>query len=215
MANLTKIATPVGKLSWVNISGVGKLNYNEDGREYVASIILDSKTAKTVIDSIADVYEQSKTKGKTLRSLGYKPCDEDGKTDDSDNPAFYSFNFKTKTSYQDGKAKKITVYNAKAKKVDIGDTKIGNGTIGAISGAIGYYVNGKSEGITLYLNSVQIINLVEYGEDAGFTASDNDDGFEGVSDTETGFQGQTEEDILSSEKAFDTAVANRTAKPRL
>lgn len=211
MAELVKVSTPVGKLMWVNISGQGKLNYNEDGYDYVASVILDKEVAKPLIDQIKEVYEDDCQKGREVQSLGYKACTEEGLTKNEDGSEvkaetakYFAFNFKTKTTFKDDKPKKITVYNSNAKKVDIGDTRIGNGTIGAISGSIRYYFKGKKDGVSLWLNSVQIIKLVEYTEDAGFEAS-KEGGFTGVEDTETGFVGQPEE------------LANETpkAKPRL
>lgn len=215
MAELVKVSTPIGKLMWLNISGQGKLNYNEDGREYVASVILDKDTAEPLIGQIQEVYDADHQKGKKLKSMGYKPCTEEGKTKDDDgnevdakDAEYFVFNFKTGTTFKDGKAKKIAIYNANAKKVDIGDTRVGNGSSGAISGSMRYYINGKEDGVSLWLNAVQITKLVEYTEDAGFEASEDEGGFTGVEDAETGFTGQPED-------SGDADEAPKKAKPRL
>lgn len=224
MADLIKVSTPIGKLMWVNITGQGKLNFNEDGREYVASVVLSKKAAKPLLDAIKEAYDLEHQKGKTLRSVGYKPCDEDGKADEDEDEdgEYYSFNFKTSTTFQDGKSKKITVFNSKAQKVDIGDTRIGNGSEGAISGSMRYYINGKSDGMSLWLNAVQITKLEEYIEDAGFEEQ-GDGGFEGVEDEETGFKGQPENHALPEDDAPSkgdvpaegTKGKTAKAKPRL
>jgi hypothetical protein len=188
MAELIKVTTPNGKLMWVNISGVGKVNYNEDGREYVASVLLDAAIAKPLLEQINSAYENDHQKDKKQRSLGYKSCDEDGAA--NEDGKYYSFNFKTSTTYQDGKSKRITVYNSKAQKVDLGEAKIGNGSIGAISGSMRYYINGKEDGVSLWLNAVQITKFEEYVDDAGF--EEQGDGFTGIEDKDTGFTGQPE-----------------------
>lgn len=185
MAELVKISTPVGKLMWVNISGEGKLNYNEDGREYTASLVLSLKAAKPLITAIDEVCN-AEAEASAAQSVGYRYCNEDGtKPDDGVDTGFLSFNFKTGTTFKDGKKKKIAVYNSNAAKVDLGDARVGNGTLGAISGSMRFYSKGKAHGVSLWLNSIQITKFEEYIEDAGFEAQDGD--FEGVDST--GFVG--------------------------
>lgn len=204
MADLIKVRTPIGKLMWINITGQGKLNYNEDGREYVASVVLSAEVAKPLLDEIQAVYDADHQKGKKLKSMGYKPCDENGKV--NEDGEFYSFNFKTGTTFKDGNSKKIAIYNSKAQKVDIGNTRIGNSSQGAISGMMRYYINGKEDGVSLWLNAVQITKLEEYTEDVGFEKR-GDGGFEGIENADTGFQGQPEDS--------SPAAKPKTAKPRL
>lgn len=221
MAELVKVGTPIGKLMWLNVSGQGKLNYNEDGREYVASVILDKDTAELLIAQIQEVYDADHQSGKNLKSMGYKPCTEEGKNKDEDgnevtekNAEYFVFNFKTGTTFKDGKAKKIAIYNANAKKVDIGDTRVGNGSSGAISGSMRYYINGREDGVSLWLNAVQITKLVEYTEDAGFEVYEDEDSFTGVKDAETGFTGQPE-DTDGTNETSEASEEPKKAKPRL
>lgn len=183
MSEIHKTTTPQGKLVWVMVSGLGKPNYNEDGYEYVASIILGAKEATPLLEQIQDVYDKAHLKDKKLKSLGYKVCDENGVF--TDNGKFYCFNFKTKTKFNDGKTKNIAIYNSKVKKVDLGDTRIGNGSIGAISGNMKYYINGREDGVSLFLSAVQIIKLEQYSEDVDFIPQA--EGFEGITDLDTGF----------------------------
>lgn len=214
MADLIKVSTPIGKLMWINVTGQGKLNYNEDGREYVASVVMSKKVAKPLLDEIQAEYDAEHQKGKTLNSMGYKPCDEDGKADEDG--AFYCFNFKTSTTYTDGKTKKITIYNSNAQKTSLGDVRVGNGSEGAISGMMRYYINGKKDGVSMWLNAVQITKLEEYAEDAGFEVQ-GEGGFEGVEDQDTGFKGRPEGEP-EGEASVEEEVATptpKTAKPRL
>lgn len=196
MSDLIKVATPVGELHYVNISGQGKESYNEDGYEYVATVYLD-KTKPEVAEFIARIEELklSGPKDKSLQTSGYFDLfkDEEGKlfarTEEKtggEPTNFVGVRFKTKTTFSDGKPKKITVYDVKCKVVDLGDRRVGNGTIGAIAGAMQLYVNGKKWGISMFLNSIQITKFIEYVGDAGFEEQEGDfEGFDAGGDFET------------------------------
>ena len=77
------------------------------------------------------------------------------------------------------------MYNAKGKLVEVGDLKIGNGSVGVISGAMDIYTNKTKAGqivdagVTLYLDAIQIIKLNEYTQDPGFEAVDDEDAWGG------------------------------------
>lgn len=195
MTDKIKVVTPSGHLMYVNVTGKGKENFNQDGFDFVASVVLD-KTKKTTVDFIAELNKIYKTKhqeGKTLRSMPFKYCDKDGNAKNEKGEVFTEansshiiVNAKTKTTFGDGAVKKINIKNAKAQNVELLDRKIGNGSIGAISGIAGYYVNGRNDGLSFYLNAVQLLKFIEYKQDDGFAAQDGD--FEGFSDEETGFE---------------------------
>lgn len=201
MSELVKVVTPVGELFYVNISGQGKQNYNEDGYEYVASIRLTGEKAEKLIGEINEVAKTMPA-GLNLKSKGYRELVQDAsgnlrsptnakpKTDEEKLSGVFEFLFKTNATYADGKAKKINVYNKNAKIVDIGDSKIGNGSKGAISGKMQGSVYKKDFSVSLYLNSVQLTEFHEYVGDAGFDAQEGD--FDGVVDKESGFTGQAE-----------------------
>ena len=91
----------------------------------------------------------------------------------------------------------IPIGNAKGNRISLGGKKIGNGSFGSITGAAGVYDAGKgAQGVTLYLNAIQITKFVEYIQEAGFDAQEGD--FEGV------------------EPAFDeVSSGDSEAKPRL
>ena len=189
-----KCTSPKGELEWVNIVGEGKENMSGK-MQYVASVVLDGDAAESFKDAIDAFWEENKPKGfkKAAKSTGYYlhtvKTDE---TDDEGKPIYEEdgktlFQFKTGTTYNDGKTKVIRTYNSKAKEVQLGEVKIGNGSIGQVSGAMGTYTNttpnGKTvvdAGVTLYLDAIKISKLVEFTQDAGFEADEDEDGFTGA-----------------------------------
>lgn len=91
MGDLINIATPVGELHWVNISGQGKLNYNEDGYNYVATVHLTGKDAEDTRAKIDAVLGEV-PKGKNLKSTGYRELLREFKrTDDEKDPETYDY----------------------------------------------------------------------------------------------------------------------------
>lgn len=173
-----KIVTPVGQLRWVNIAQPGKPDLN--GRMRLSASVVfakGSKELKAIEDQLAAFWEENKPKNaKVLKSNGIKEV--------KDNPNEVQVNFWTGTHYaSSGEERVIKVYNAKGSEVQMGSNKIGNGTIGAISGNIGVYANGPNTGITLYLAAIQIVKFVPYvGSDPGFVTV-SEDGFEGFDET--------------------------------
>lgn len=217
-----KIITPVGPLSWVQITGKGKENYNKDGFNYVATLTLDKKTAEPLL---AEIEEIAKGCSATLKvkSKGYRPVylDKDGNQFvETENREFdkeagdtetdlLAFSFATRTTFDDGKPTTIGTYNAKGDKVVLGERLIGNGTIGSISGKGKVYVNGRNTGVSLYLKAIQIVKYVPYEGDAGFAAVDDADAFTGFDDANDDFQKSEPE-----ASAADAAAAPKT-KPKL
>lgn len=196
-----KIITPVGPLSWVQITGKGKENYNKDGFNYVATLTLDEKTAAPLLAQIDEIAKGCPTTLK-LKSKGYRPVflDKDGNQFvETENREFdekagdkktdlLAFSFATRTTFDDGKLTVIGTYNAKGDKVVLGERLIGNGTIGSISGKGKVYVNGRNTGVSLYLKAIQIVKYVPYEGDAGFAAVDDADAFTGFDDANDDFQ---------------------------
>lgn len=184
-----KITTPKASLEWVTITGEGKENLSGK-MQYVANAVVPADSP--IVEKIKAFWEANKPKGfkKDAKSLGIYPHsiptdekDEDGKVIYKEDPDNVTLAFKTGTTYADGSAKVINIYNAKGRKVALPEgVSIGNGTIGCIAGAMGIYANkapkGNSiidAGVTLYLNDIQIIKLEEYTQDAGFESHDDED----------------------------------------
>lgn len=216
MSELKPVVTPVGELFYVNISGQGKQNYNEDGYNYVATVHLSGKPAEKLKQEIEEVLGPVPA-GKTVKSRGYRELykDKEGKlftptsnrkvTDEDTKTDLTAFTFSTSTTFADGKPKKINVFNKNQGKVELGDRKIGNGSRGAISGKMKQFVKGKEMGVSLFLNAVQITQFIPYEGDAGFEAQDEGD-FEGFDDADENFQNSA---------AAEPAPAKEKAKPKL
>lgn len=210
MSVTKKFTSPKGEIEWATIDGEGKANLSGK-MQYVANVVVDSDDP--IVDSINEFWDEHKPKGfkKAPKSTGIYPYkaasgekDEDGKDVYEEVEGKCTLAFKTGTHYTDGQPKKIQIYNSKARKVELPkDTKIGNGTIGQISGAMGIYQtmspNGKSlidAGVTLYLNSIKISKLVEYEGD-GDNFEPDEDGEEGW----TGDEGWEGDDSTTEEPA--------------
>jgi len=226
---LVPIVTGFGDIMYVNISGKGKRNFNDDGDEFTATVHLKGEAAKETIAKIDELIAQG-PKDLELVSKGYKELlvDEAGKlyspnkhgkvkvktkNDDGEvvstditstlKPSgVFAVTMKTQTTFQDGKTKKIIVQNAKAKTVELGERKVGNGTTGALSGKMKIYTQKDDWGIALFLSGLQITKFVKYEGDAGFEAQD--DGFEDF-----------EDDDLETEEAAETATAEPKAKANI
>lgn len=222
MSDLIGVVTPVGELQYVQISGQGKLNYNEDGYVYVATVNLTGDAAEELKGKIDKVLGEV-AKGENLKARGYRELmqDEEGiytptsNTKERDAKAkatgIWAFTFSTGTSYADDKTKLIKVYNSAKPKpyaINLGDKKIGNGSKGAISGKMQRYKKGKDVGVSLFLNAVQLVDFIEYTDDAGFEGQDG--GFTG-GELESFAPAETQVSTESNEKVADKPKS----KPKL
>jgi len=86
-------------------------------------------------------------------------------------------------------AKKPVLYDAKGQVIKE-DLNIGNGSALKISGTMSTYNAGGNTGVTMYINAVQVIDLVEFGGAA----------FEPVED---GYVHSTPEQSQSADASFD------------
>lgn len=165
---------PVGQLEWVFIQGDGR-NQAEEGKpakmQKTATLVLhkDSDEAKGLIDQINAAWEVYKAETPAIKSatqpksLGYKAVKDQETGADTD---MLAFQFKTNSFFPDGKPNNVKVFNAKGQEVDMGDTIIGNGSLGVIHGSMGGYTYTGTYGISLYLTAVQVAKLVEGSSDS-------------------------------------------------
>jgi hypothetical protein len=190
MAELKKIETPRGSLEWVTITGEGKANLSGT-LQYLANIVLEGADAEALEQQLRDYWEEHKPKdiGKKLpKSLGVYQHTVKGADGEKVETGKKVFAFKTGITYKSGDPKVVAVYNSKGQKVSLGQKKIGNGSIGRIAGAMGIYENRGPKGIlvdagvTLYLDAIKLLKLVEFSAGSGFSTDDEDfeGGFESV-----------------------------------
>ena len=195
-----KVTTPKGELHWVFITGEGSLNTLNDKLEYKATLVLPTDSAectelKTKYDDLWNnspekkAYDEAYAAAKPAMQAkmefhpGYSVV-----LDSNDQPTDKTqFRFKTGTTFapkageEVGKPVKIQVYNAKTRKIDLGDIKIGNESIGRVSATVMSYFKATNAGVSGYLSSIQLIKLVEYvdnefeNEDGGYEGPDEAD----------------------------------------
>lgn len=184
------IETPRGQLEWVNIAGEGKPNLS--GKlQYVANLVLlTPEDTATVEAAINDFWEANKPEkfSKAPKSLGIYDHTAPTGEKDEDGKAIYAptgkryLAFKTGTTYSKGEPKIIKVLNSKNNPVVLGETKIGNGSIGRVLGMMGIYKNtmpGKPNqiidaGVTLYLDAIKLLKLEEFSGGATFASDDSE-----------------------------------------
>lgn len=237
MANkqLTKVVTPIGELHYVQIEGQGKEKYDkEKGYEYVATLYLTSEKSVDLRKKMDEVVGELKD-DETLKSKGYRQLmkDKDGniftptnknkkRQDGAELIEMYSFSFRTGTVFKekrdDGtvntKPQIINVYdsgnkllNVKPKKISLQGKKIGNGSLGAISGAMERSVYKGEVSCSLYLKSIQLTHFIEYEGDAGFEAQEGE--FEGDA------YGEEDSGDFSSQSEATSTEEAKTSKPRI
>jgi hypothetical protein len=214
MSKTMTIESPKGTLEWVLISGEGKENLS--GKfQYKADLILEGEAAEALKTSIDEYFQENKPKGfsKAPKSTGYYPH-KAPQLDANGNPVLNEdgkkvlvetgktvFSFKTDTTWpKDGSQKVIKVFNSKGNPVVLGETKIGNGSIGRVLGAAGMYevkAPGKSAaiidaGVTLYLNAIKLLKLEEYVGGVAFSTSDDDAEYEAIGEEFVGEEAPAE-----------------------
>ena len=224
---MEKTKSPKGELEWVNISGDGKENMSGN-MQYVTTVVLDpdnNEDHAAFIESIEDYWEENKPKGwkKEAKSMGFYPHSIKTKETDEDGDPIYeetgkvAVSFKTAIEYPDGSAKVVKTYNAKAKEVQLGNKKVGNGSIGYAAGAMDIYeVKSKSKttdaGVTLYLDSIQITKFVEFVQEVVFEEDDEEGGWDGEDDWE-GEEAEEQEEVEEQEEEKPKSRSKRT-KPK-
>lgn len=218
MANATKqFFSPKGELFWTNIRGEGKENMSGK-MQYVSTLVLENDQ-HPIVQELEQFWEENKPKNfkKAPKTSGWYYYDaikdEDGEfvLDEEGNKTFdkngrIALQFKTGTTFPDGKNKVVGIYNAAGKPVQgITENIVGNGSIGKIKGAMGIYVNmtpnGKTivdAGVTLYLNAIQVSKLEKYTADAGFDADEEHVGNDGWDENEWTGEGEATQDSDSA-----------------
>ena len=185
ITNLEKgyITTPNGKFMFVNVSGQGKQNYKKNGYEYVAAIQLDGDEAKAFKKEVDAYIEDNKPKKGKLRT-DHHPY-RTHKHNDKIPKGSIRVQFKTNTEFASGDKTVVNVFDGNLHKVNFADgVKIGNDSLGAISGKISI---GEAPGeywCSFYLSNIQLLTLVPYEENSGFEEQDGDE-FDNIAEGES------------------------------
>lgn len=164
MAKLKTTITPKGTLSWPYI-GKPDTRYNPEG-VYKTSLIVPAKEAESLMEMCKQSFISEYGDKKLAKANMPFTVEEDSDGNETGNVIF-KFKSKRAPKLYDAKGKEI-------KKV----LQVASGTVAKVATAINPYQTGINTGVSLYLNDVQIIELVEFGAGAKFSAEDGyeDDG---------------------------------------
>ena len=205
MAKTVKMSykTPLLPLSWVTITGDGKLKMNKDGSggssdyNYTVTVTFPDEVSMKVEKAKFDKFwRENKPAGLTKQSYDmFKPemtadLDANGKEQFDEDDALikkptgrWTLAAKTLTQWPDGKANVVKVLRANGNPLDLGDKLIGNDSIGILHGTVGINAFPGNEGLAFYLNTIQLKKFVEYTDGDEVEAEDLGDD-EGLDDVE-------------------------------
>lgn len=156
---MSKYVTPKGSAGYPKLLKPDT-KFNAEG-VYSTRLTMSKKDAQPFIDKIEEAYTEE-FGAKALPKANFPFKEEDGQI---------TFKFKSK--------QKPKLFDAKGTPIKVADElNIGSGTVMKVSGAISCKaVSGKNYA-TLYMNAVQIIDLVEYSsspfdvEEGGYTVDE-------------------------------------------
>lgn len=163
-----RLATQVGTAIYPKVNNVVDVY---DGKEvgYTVQMVFDDKYTeelKAMLQAELDAAKASDDwKGKKYQadpSLGFKPeMDKEG-----NETGRTLFKFHTKHEYKDKEGnivrKIVPIFDAKNKPIDV---NLGHGSKVKINFTPGaFHLHAKNYGVTLYLNAIQVIELVEFGD---------------------------------------------------
>lgn len=155
----TKFVSPKGTAGYPKLTRPDT-KFKAEG-EYSTALTLDEKEGKAFLETLKEALIEEV--GNKAATGAQYPCKiEDGK---------YTFKFKSKN--------KPKLYDSHGKPIkNAEELNIGSGSVLKVAGAMAFpKVQGKQY-VSLYMNQVQVINLVEFSsspfgeEDGDFTAED-------------------------------------------
>ncbi len=161
-----KIESPEGELMYVTIDGQGTKHPKAKEYNYECSVLVSKKVAKAFKKEALEFFDDN-------RPRGFKgdPDNEKNITRDAGDGKFL-ITFKTRAEFEGKGRTKVGIYNAEGEEVTLPEgIKIGNGSIGLMSGAMDVYGDKLEAGLSFYLSNIMILELEEYVADAGFDKS--------------------------------------------
>ncbi len=206
--------TPLLPLSWVSITGKGKLKMNRqdddtpENYNYTASVIYPDEASMKVDKKLFDAFwRENKPKGCTKQNYDMfkaemvPDLDSDGNEQFDEDDALikkatgrWTLAAKTLTQWPDGKANKVKVLRGNGNPLNLGDKKIGNDSIGILHGSIGINNFEGNEGLAFYLNAIQLKKFIEYTDADDVDADDLGDD-EGMDDADVDAADISQEDL--------------------
>lgn len=157
----TKYVSPKGTAGYPKLTRPDT-KFKAEG-EYSTTLTMDAKEGKAFLETLKEACVDE-VGAKAAQTAHYPVKEEEGK---------FTFKFKSKN--------KPKLYDSHGKPIkDVEELNIGSGSVMKVAGAMAFpKVQGKQY-VSLYMNQVQVIDLVEYGgspfgdEGEGFSASEAD-----------------------------------------
>ena len=177
------LMTPKGRAGYLNLVKPDT-RYDPEGK-YKASVTLTAEEAEKIITLCKEEATDELGPKKAAKAKMPGKENEDGSI---------TFTFKSKS--------KPKLFDAKGNPVKaalVEELRVGSGSTIKVKGACKAYENGANIGVTLYLNEVQIIKVVEFG--GGFEAEDDEDGF--VAGDQSGFNDESPADEPAGDDKVD------------
>ena len=180
---MDRVVSPRGKVTWVYVDRPNT-RFSDEG-EYQVAFTIPRKDAKKFMAQIDEWMELSQ-KESGAKKLADPPYKEDG------NDVLFKFKQKPFFKGKNGEKRKVTIRLIDS-KLNPCNVSIGRGSEVKVSfRPVAWTFQGVA-GITMYMDAVQIINLIAYNpvSDMGF---EEEEGFEDASDaTSTDFQEEDED----------------------
>jgi hypothetical protein len=158
-----KATSPAGEARWPHLKEPEVFEGVEQG--YTVKLVLNKEETDALLARIAAEWEKSEESEKVAKGSKVEPYLGGSVNKNGD----FEFKFKTKASYKTSNGdivkRKVPMFDAKGRA---GEFNLGNGsTIRVSFQFIPFYKSGKAFGVSLWMEAVQVIKLVEFGGSAG------------------------------------------------
>jgi hypothetical protein len=156
---MKKFTSPKGisGFTWLSRPDV---KFDADGK-YKVDLHVSAAEGEKVIEMMREEAEEELGK-KVADKINFPEENEDGTI---------TLKFSTKAKDQKGNNKELRFFDGAGNRIDGEGLNIGNGSKLKIKATMKAYKNGSNVGVSLYIDSVQIIDLVEFGG-SGFEADE-------------------------------------------
>jgi hypothetical protein len=165
--------SPIGTAHWPSLNRTETFKGKDTGN-YTLKLILEGAaldaTKAEVDEFLVDTYGPKKAKTAASPFKLTKPKEGSG-----DSPKTF-ITFRMKAVGKDGEPRHVTLYDAKGNAV-MRKVNLGSGSIVKVNGTMSAFK--EDPGVAFYMDSVQIIKLVEYPPPSPFSPVDYPDGFVG------------------------------------
>ena len=190
MAKKERYVSPKGEALWAKLD-TPDYTFKDDG-ELSIDLVVDEDTAEAMREKhsdllkeqIAEVKKEKKSKKIKLAAnegMSIKPQENE----EGEETGKYVIKFSTVGTTRDGTEKTVPVFDAKGNKLDTA-LKVGNGsTVKVCYSPSAYYSAALGAGVKLYLNAVQVLDLVEFsGGSAESYGFEEEEGFEAAAESD-------------------------------